>query len=153
MGSQSGPAAASTRACGRLWSSTEPSSLLPPSPVAGAGSSCCYRPQRCALGSLLLEVVRRTGPRAGAAGAGAEGAGAAGGSRAGGPRRQPPGAWGVRLLLALLARLAHAKRYEGQILSYKSWVYVDKFVFDISGRGKPCTLHPTPAPYTLNPKP
>ena len=57
------------------------------------------------------------------------------------------------LLLALLARLAHAKQYDGQILSYKSWVYVDKFVFDISGRGKPCTLHPTPAPYTLTPKP
>jgi hypothetical protein len=49
-------------------------------------------------------------------------------------------------VLALLARLAHAKRYEGQIQSYKTWVYVDKFVFDVSGRGKLCTLH-------LNPKP
>jgi hypothetical protein len=57
------------------------------------------------------------------------------------------------LVLALLARLAHAKRYEGQIQSYKSWVYVDKFVFDISGRGKPCTLDLHPTPSTLNPKP
>ena len=56
-------------------------------------------------------------------------------------------------MLALLARLAHAKQYKGQILSYKSWVYVDKFVFDTSGRGKPCTLHLHLTPETLNPKP